>query len=87
MFKGKPEHVINFFTFIAEEVREIMAEFGFRTFNEMIGRVDLLEMAEVNNHWKLKGLDFTNVLHRTDVPHNTLVRHALNKITNRRCVG
>lgn len=77
MFKGKPEHVINFFTFIAEEVREIMAEFGFRTFNEMIGRVDLLEMVEVTNHWKLKGLDFTNVLHRTDVPHNTLVRHSL----------
>ncbi|MBU0475772.1 MAG: glutamate synthase large subunit [Bacteroidetes bacterium] len=76
-FQGKPEHVISFFKFIAEEVREIMAEFGFKTVDEMIGRVDLLEMAEVNNHWKLKGIDITNVLHRTDVPHNTLVRHAL----------
>lgn len=79
MFKGKPEHVINFFNFVAEEVREIMAEFGFKTFNEMIGRVDLLEMAEIKNHWKAKGLDVTTVLHRPDVPHNTLVRHAQNQ--------
>ncbi|MDA3859715.1 MAG: glutamate synthase large subunit [Melioribacteraceae bacterium] len=75
MFKGKPEHVINFFNFIAEEVREIMAEFGFKTFDEMIGRVDLLETAEINNHWKAKGLDMTSVIHRPDVPHNTAVRH------------
>jgi glutamate synthase domain-containing protein 2/glutamate synthase domain-containing protein 1/glutamate synthase domain-containing protein 3 len=79
MFTGKPEHVINFFSFVAEEVREIMAEFGFKTFDEMIGRVDLLEMAEINDHWKLKNIDITSVLHRSDVPHETLVRHALNQ--------
>ncbi len=79
MFKGKPAHVINFLSFVAEEVREIMAEFGFKTFDEMIGRVDLLEMADVDNHWKLKGIDITNVLHRTDVPHQTLVRHSQNQ--------
>ncbi len=79
MFKGKPAHVINFFNFIAEEVREIMAEFGFKTFDEMIGRVDLLETAEVVNHWKAKGLDVTSVLHRPDVPHNTSVRHSQNQ--------
>ncbi|PIQ07785.1 MAG: glutamate synthase large subunit [Ignavibacteriales bacterium CG18_big_fil_WC_8_21_14_2_50_31_20] len=76
-FQGKPEHIINFFRFIAEEVREIMAEFGFNTVNQLIGRVDLLEMAEITNHWKLKNIDITNVLHRTDVPHGTLVRNAL----------
>lgn len=76
MFKGKPAHVINFLSFVAEEVREIMAEFGFKTFDEMIGRVDLLEMAEVKDHWKLKGIDITTVLHKADVPYKTLVRHA-----------
>ena len=79
MFKGKPEHVINYFSFVAEEVREIMAEFGFKTFDEMIGRVDLLETEEAEKHWKAKGLDVTAILHRPDVPHNTLVRHALNQ--------
>lgn len=75
MFKGKPSHVINFFNFVAEEVREYMAEFGFKTFDEMIGRVDLLETAEVKNHWKAKGLDVTSILHRPDVPQDTLIRH------------
>ncbi len=79
MFNGKPAHVINFFNFVAEEVREIMAEFGFKTFDEMIGRVDLLEASEVTNHWKAKGLDVTTVIHRPDVPHNTFVRHAQNQ--------
>jgi glutamate synthase domain-containing protein 2/glutamate synthase domain-containing protein 1/glutamate synthase domain-containing protein 3 len=62
-FTGKPEHVINFFNFIAEEVREIMAELGFRTFDEMIGRSDMLEMDNAVDFWKAKGLDFTNLFY------------------------
>jgi glutamate synthase (NADPH/NADH) large chain len=58
-FTGQPEHVINFFTFIAEEVREIMAELGFRTVNEMIGRMDRLDACDAITHWKAKGLDFS----------------------------
>jgi glutamate synthase (NADPH/NADH) large chain len=58
-FTGKPEHVVNFFFFIAEEVREMMAELGFRTMNEMIGRVDCLDMRRAIDHWKAKGLDFS----------------------------
>ena len=71
-FKGQPEHVINFMLFIAEEVREIMAELGFRTVDEMVGRVDVLEPAEAIEHWKAKGIDLTPVLHKPDVPR----RHA-----------
>lgn len=63
-FKGKPEHVINYFFFVAEEVREIMAELGFRTVNEMIGRVDFLEYDPLPDHWKAKKLDLSRVLHR-----------------------
>ena len=54
-FTGQPEHVINYFFFVAEEVREIMAQLGFRTFDEMIGRVDRLDMAPAIDHWKAKG--------------------------------
>jgi len=60
-FTGQPEHVINFFTFIAEEVREIMAELGFRTFDNMIGRMDRLDTRPAINHWKAKGLDFSRI--------------------------
>jgi len=51
-FTGQPENVINFFFYIAEEVRELMAQLGFRRMDEMIGRVDMIEMAEANQHWK-----------------------------------
>ena len=54
-FTGQPEHVINYFFFVAEEVRELMAKLGFRTFDEMIGRVDRLDMVRAVNHWKAKG--------------------------------
>ena len=74
-FTGKPEHVVNFFTFIAEEVREIMAELGFRKFSDMVGRVDMLDTQEVIEHWKAKGLDLTNILHRPDVPPNIAIHH------------
>jgi glutamate synthase domain-containing protein 2/glutamate synthase domain-containing protein 1/glutamate synthase domain-containing protein 3 len=61
-FEGKPEHVVNFMTFVAEELREIMAELGFRTVNEMVGRVDLLETRAAIDHWKAKGLDLSEIL-------------------------
>ncbi len=67
-FKGKPEHIINFFTFIAEEVREYMAQLGFRTMNEMIGRVDKIEVQEAVDHWKANGLDLSNILFKPDMP-------------------
>ena len=60
-FEGSPEHVINFFFFIAEEVRQIMAELGFRKFNDMIGKVDRLDVREAVDHYKSKGLDFARV--------------------------
>jgi glutamate synthase (NADPH/NADH) large chain len=60
-FKGQPEHVINFFFFVAEEVREIMATLGFRTFDEMIGQMQMLDQQKLVEHWKAKGLDFSRL--------------------------
>jgi len=67
-FKGKPEHVINFFFFVAEEARQIMAELGVRTVNELIGRADLLDARKGIEHWKAKGLDFSRVFYQPDMP-------------------
>jgi glutamate synthase (NADPH) large chain len=67
-FSGKPEHVVNFFFFIAEEVREIMAQLGMRKFDELIGRVDLLDTRKGIDHWKAQGLDFSKVFALPDVP-------------------
>ncbi len=61
-FTGQPEHVVNFFTYIATEVREIMAELGFRTINEMIGRRDILDMDGAVNHWKAQNIDLSRLL-------------------------
>ncbi|MFA9440979.1 glutamate synthase-related protein [Uliginosibacterium sp. sgz301328] len=66
-FSGKPEHVVNYFFFIAEEVREIMAQLGIRTFAELIGRADLLDKKKAIDHWKAQGLDFTKIFHQPDV--------------------
>jgi glutamate synthase domain-containing protein 2/glutamate synthase domain-containing protein 1/glutamate synthase domain-containing protein 3 len=66
-FEGKPEHVVNFMMFVAEELREIMAELGFATVDEMVGRVDMLEPRDAIEHWKAKGLDLTPILHKPDV--------------------
>jgi glutamate synthase (NADPH) large chain len=63
-FKGNPDHVVKFFEFITEELREIMAELGFRTVNEMIGQVDALRMLDNINHWKYKNLDLSAVLYK-----------------------
>ena len=67
-FQGKPEHVINFFFFVAEEMREIMAKLGFRKVDEMVGRVDMLETRDVSYHWKAKGLDLSAILYNPPVP-------------------
>ncbi|PAW76056.1 MAG: glutamate synthase large subunit [Verrucomicrobia bacterium Tous-C9LFEB] len=63
-FQGDPQHVVNFMKFIAEELREIMAQLGFRTLNELIGRTDLLEPHKAITHWKAKGVDLTNMLYQ-----------------------
>ncbi len=60
-FKGQPEHVINYFFFVAEEVREIMASLGYRRFDEMIGQIQMLDQRKLLEHWKAKGLDFTRL--------------------------
>ena len=67
-FRGAPEHVINYFFFVAEEVRRYMAGMGFRTMDEMIGRVDMIEMADAANHWKARGLNFETILFNPPVP-------------------
>jgi glutamate synthase (NADPH/NADH) large chain len=66
-FEGKPEHVVNFMRFIAMELREIMAELGFRSINEMVGRVECLDTNEATDHWKANGVDLTTVFHKPDV--------------------
>ncbi|MBM4224032.1 MAG: glutamate synthase subunit alpha, partial [Gammaproteobacteria bacterium] len=65
-FAGKPEHVVNFMRFIAMQLRELMAELGFRSINEMVGRVDRLEPKAAIDHWKAQGFDFSNILYQPD---------------------
>ena len=65
-FAGKPEHVVNFMRFVATQLREIMAELGFRTLTEMVGRVDRLEPQAAIDHWKAQGFDFSNILYQPD---------------------
>ncbi len=67
-FSGQPEHVINFFFFVAEEARELMAKLGLRRFDELIGRSDLLDMRPGIEHWKAKGLDFSRVFYQPQMP-------------------
>ncbi len=75
LFPGKPEHVVNFFMYIAEEVRELMARLGYRTWNEMIGQSDRLDMREAITHWKAKGLDFSRVLYKPVPREGVAIRH------------
>ncbi|WP_374495741.1 glutamate synthase large subunit [Zoogloea sp.] len=67
-FSGQPEHVVNFFFFIAEEVRELMAQLGVRKFDDLIGRADLLDMKAGIEHWKARGLDYSRIFHLPNVP-------------------
>jgi len=70
-FQGKPEHVVNYFFFVAEEVRRIMAELGVAKFEDLIGRVDLLEGDKAIEHWKARGVDVSHLLHRPELPEGT----------------
>jgi glutamate synthase (ferredoxin) len=88
-FAGKAEHVINFFTFVAQEVRELMAQLGFRSIDEMIGRSDLLNMKRAINHFKAQGLDFSKIFYRPQLGPDVAVRkviaqdHGLDKSLDR----
>ena len=73
-FTGKPEHVVNFMRFVAQDVREIMASLGFRTVDEMVGHVEVLETRTAVDHWKTKGLDFSRILLKPDVPAGAALR-------------
>ena len=79
-FSGKPEHVVNYFFFVAEEARQIMAQLGVRTFDELIGRADLLDTRQSIEHWKARGLDFSRVFYRPDVPEDVAWRHVEEQI-------
>jgi glutamate synthase (NADPH/NADH) large chain len=92
-FAGQPEHVINYFFFVAEEVREYLASMGFRTFAEMIGRSDMLDMATGIDRWKAKGLDYSRLLHRPDMGPDVAVRwsetqdHGLGRALDHRLIA
>ena len=75
-FTGQPEHVVNYFFFLAEELREYMAQMGVRKLNDLIGRSDLLDMKHGVEHWKAKGLDFSKIFHQSDMPASVARRHA-----------
>jgi glutamate synthase (NADPH) large chain len=74
-FKGKPEHVINFFFFIAEEVREIMASLGFTKFEQLVGQSQILDKDEAIRHWKARGLDFGRLFYKPEVPKGVAISH------------
>ena len=75
-FTGQPEHVVNYFFFVAEEVRELMAQMGVRKFDDLIGRSDLLDVKHGIAHWKSRGLDFSKIFHQPDMPQSVARRHA-----------
>jgi len=91
-FRGKPEHVVNFFFFVAEEVRELMAQLGVRRVDELIGRTDLLDMRKGISHWKAKGLDFSKIFYMPSMPqdvarfHREAQDHGLDKALDRRLI-
>ena len=75
-FQGQPEHVINFFFFLAEQVRQYMAEMGFRTVDDMVGRVDMLDVQPAVDHWKARGLDLSAILYNPPLP-GRVARHCV----------
>ena len=92
-FVGTPEHVINFFFFVAEEVRELMAQLGYRSFNEMIGQMQMLDKSAAVDHWKAKGLDFSALFHKPEMPasidvfHTQSQDHGLEKVLDQRLIA
>ncbi len=91
-FTGQPEHVINYFFFVAEEVREIMAQLGFKTFDEMVGQVQMLDQTALVSHWKAKGLDFSKLFVRQQeekgqtIYHSESQNHHLEAVLDRRLI-
>jgi glutamate synthase (NADPH/NADH) large chain len=91
-FTGQPEHVINYFFFVAEEVREIMASLGYRTFNEMVGQTQMLDQSTLVAHWKAKGLDFSKLFVRQKevagqkIYHAQAQNHHLEAVLDRRLI-
>jgi glutamate synthase (NADPH) large chain len=92
-FRGQPEHVINYFFFVAEEVRALMAQLGFRTFDEMVGQMRVLDQQRVIEHWKAKGLDFTKLFYKPEAPngvaiyHREAQNHKIDKILDRSLIA
>ena len=76
-FTGTPEHVINYFFFVAEEIRELMASLGFRKLQDMVGRADLLRVREELTHWKAKTVDLSPIFHVPDVPEGVEIHHTI----------
>jgi len=74
-FQGKPEHVVNYFFFVAEEARQLMAQLGIRTYDELIGRSDLLDKSKAISHWKAQGLDFSNIFYQPKLAEGQSVYH------------
>ena len=91
-FSGKPEHVVNYFFFVAEEARQLMAQLGVRTFDELIGRADLLDTQKGIEHWKATGLDFARLFYQPNVPadvprlHTSTQEHGLEKALDVRLI-
>ncbi|HRG72078.1 MAG TPA: glutamate synthase-related protein, partial [Thauera aminoaromatica] len=91
-FSGQPEYVVNYFFFVAEEVRELMAQLGVRTFDELIGRADLLDMKKGIAHWKAQGLDYSRIFYLPNVPaevprlHRETQDHGLDKALDKQLV-
>src|SRR5262249_50248809 len=92
-FTGQPEHLINFFFFVAEEARQLMAAMGFRTFNEMNGQMQMLDKQQAFAHWKAKGLDFSRLFHKPSAAandpifHSTEQDHGLEKVLDRKLIA
>ncbi|SFV03701.1 glutamate synthase-related protein [Pseudoduganella namucuonensis] len=78
-FNGKPEYVVNYFFFVAEEARQLMAQLGIRTYDELIGRADLLDKKKAVTHWKASGLDFSNIFYQPEVAEGQAIRHVENQ--------
>jgi glutamate synthase (NADPH) large chain len=92
-FVGKPEHVVNFFFFVAEEVREWMAALGYRTFAEMVGQMQMLDKRQVIEHWKAKGLDFSRLFFKPEAPAGVAIHnceeqdHKISDILDRKLIA
>src|SRR5690606_34858577 len=87
-FKGAPEHVVNYFFYVAEEVRELLAAMGYRRLDEIVGETGLIEREAMIDHWKARGLDFSRLFHRPDVPreetlHTRLQEHPIDDVLDR----